>query len=115
MYYCLIIPKSVSLIGFSYPIKFIYMNTIDLINKLAVNHNITTGRAEMIVSILVERMVENLKKDGEIMITNFGTFSIRRKQPSSNSYMKLNEPIPMVKNHVTFIPDKVFLENINSQ
>lgn len=115
MYYCLIIPKRVSLIGFSYPIKFIYMNTIDLINKLAVNHNITTGRAEMIVSILIERLVEKLKKDGEIKIANFGTFSIRRKEPGSDLYMKRNEPIPMARNHVTFFPDKIFLENINSQ
>ncbi|MEO8513283.1 MAG: HU family DNA-binding protein [Ignavibacteria bacterium] len=91
------------------------MNTIDLINKLAVNHNITTGRAEMIVSIMVERLVEKLKKDGEVMITNFGTFSIKRKQPNSESYMKMNEPIPMTRNHVTFFPDKFFLENINSQ
>jgi len=90
------------------------MTTIDLINKLAVEHNITTGRAEMIVSILVERLVEKLKKDGEVKITNFGTFSIRRKEPVSSSYMKLNEPIPMVKNHVTFFPDKIFLDHINS-
>ena len=102
MYYCLIIWKRVFLIGLPHPIKNYYMNTIDLINKLAVNHNITTGRAEMIVSILVERLVEKLKKDGEIMINNFGTFSIRRKEPDSSSYMKLNEPIPVVKNHVTF-------------
>jgi len=91
------------------------MNTIELINKLAVNHNITTGRAEMIVSILVERLVEKLKKDGEIQINNFGSFSIKRKQPDSESYLKMNEPIPMTKNHVTFYPDKVFLDNINSQ
>lgn len=90
------------------------MTTIDLINKLAVEHNITTGRAEMIVSILVERLVEKLKKDGEVKIANFGTFSIRRKEPVSSSYMKLNEPIPMVKNHVTFFPEKIFLDNINS-
>lgn len=90
------------------------MTTIDLINKLAVEHNITTGRAEMIVSILVERLVEKLKKDGEVQITNFGTFSIRKKEPESSSYLKLNEPIPMVKNHVTFFPDRIFLDNINS-
>lgn len=90
------------------------MTTIDLINKLAVEHNITTGRAEMIVSILVERLVEKLKKDGEVKITNFGTFSIRRKEPVSSSYVKLNEPIPMVKNHVTFFPDRIFLDHINS-
>jgi DNA-binding protein HU-beta len=91
------------------------MNTIDLINKLAVNHNITTGRAEMIVSIMVERLVEKLKKDGDVKIINFGTFSIRRKEPNSGSYMKMNEPIPMSRNHVSFYPDKYFLDNINSQ
>ncbi len=91
------------------------MTTIDLINKLAVEHNITTGRAEMIISILVERLLEKLKKDGEVVITNFGTFSIRRKEADSSSFMKLNEPIPMAKNHVTFYPDRVFLNKINSQ
>lgn len=91
------------------------MTTIDLINKLAVNHNITTGRAEMILSILIERLVEKLKKDGEIRVENFGTFSIKRKEADSSSYMKLNEPIPMPKNHVTFLPDKIFLDNINFQ
>ncbi len=90
------------------------MTTIDLINKLAVNHNITTGRAEMIISIMIERFVEKLKKDGEISVENFGTFSIRRKESDSSSYMKLNEPIPMSKNHVTFFPDKTFLDYINS-
>ncbi len=91
------------------------MTTIDLINKLAVEHNITTGRAEMIISILVERMIEKLKKDGELVISNFGRFSIKRKDPESSSFMKLNEPIPMAKNHVTFFPDRVFLDSINSK
>lgn len=89
------------------------MTTIDLINKLAVEHNITTGRAEMIVSILVERLIEKLKKDGEVVINNFGTFSIRKKEPGS-SFMKLSEPIPLAKNHVVFFPDKIFLDSINS-
>ncbi len=91
------------------------MNTIDLINRLAVKHNITTGRAEMILSILVERIVEKVKKDGEITITNFGKFTIKRKQPDVTSYMKLNEPIQLAKNVITFDPDRVFLDTINSQ
>lgn len=94
---------------------FLFMTTIDLINKLAVEHNITTGRAEMIISILVERMIEKLKKDGELEISNFGKFIIKRKDPVSPSFMKLNEPIPMSKNHVTFFPDRVFLDSINSK
>ena len=79
------------------------MNTIDLINRLSVKHNITTGRAEMILSILVERIVEKVKKDGEITITNFGKFTIKRKQPD------------VTRNVITFDPDRVFLETINSQ
>ncbi|MCC6866279.1 MAG: HU family DNA-binding protein [Ignavibacteria bacterium] len=88
------------------------MTTIDLINKLAVEHNITTGRAEMIVSILVERLTEKLKKDGEVVINNFGTFSIRKKE--SGSFLKMDESLLMAKNKVVFLPDKYFLENINS-
>jgi nucleoid DNA-binding protein len=91
------------------------MTTIDLINKLAVKHGITTGRAEMILSILVERIVEKVKKDGEITISNFGKFSISRKQPDISNYMKLSEPIQLARNVITFDPDRIFLEKINSQ
>ena len=90
------------------------MNSIDLINKIAVKHAITTGRAEMILSIIVERMIEELKKDGEVKLTNFGSFKIIRKKPDVSSYLKLSEPIQLERNHVTFEPDRVFLENINS-
>lgn len=90
------------------------MNSLDLINKIAVKHAITTGRAEMILSIIVERMIEELKKDGEVKLTNFGSFKILRKKPDVSSYMKLSEPIQLERNHVTFEPDRVFLENINS-
>lgn len=91
------------------------MNTIDLINKIAINHNITAGRAEMILSIIVERVIENLKKDGEITVEDFGKFRIQQKSPEESSYMKLNEPIPLKKNVVTFEPDSVFLKNLNIQ
>lgn len=90
------------------------MNSIDLINKIAVQHNITTGRAEMIISIIVERLIEKLKKDGQASIINFGNFKIQRKDPDSSSYMKLNEPFPVAKNVITFEPDRVFLDTVNS-
>lgn len=90
------------------------MNSIDLINKLAVKHNITTGRAEMIMSIIVERIIEKLKKEGEVGITSFGSFKIKQKQAESSSYMKLNEPIPLARNLVIFEPDNRFIESINA-
>jgi nucleoid DNA-binding protein len=91
------------------------MNTIDLINMLAVKHNITTGRAEMIMSIIVEKIVEKLKKEGNIGITSFGSFKIQQKQAEVTSYLKMNEPIPLARNLVTFEPDKSFIEAINAK
>ncbi|MFI5211716.1 MAG: HU family DNA-binding protein [Ignavibacteria bacterium] len=89
------------------------MNTIDLINKLSIEHNITTGRAEMILSIIVDRLIEKLKKEGEVQIENFGTFSIQQKKAEVSSFLKLSEPIQLAKNLITFLPDRVFLERIN--
>jgi len=90
------------------------MTTIDLINKIAINNNITTGRAEMILSIIVERVIESLKKEGSITVTDFGTFKIQQKKNDQASYLKLSEPIHLPKNVVTFEPDTVFLNRINS-
>ena len=90
------------------------MNTIDLVNKLAIEHDITTSRAEMIISIIVERLTEKLKKEGEVSIENFGTFTIKQKRAEMSSFLKLSEPIQLAKNHITFAPDTVFLQNINS-
>ncbi len=90
------------------------MNTIDLINKLAVSHNITTGRAEMIISITVERLIEKLKKDGETKVENFGIFRIMRKSSEQN-YMKMDEPVQLSKNVLAFEPDTAFIESLNSK
>jgi nucleoid DNA-binding protein len=89
------------------------MNTVDLINKLSVKHNITTGRAEMIISIVVERMTEKLRKDGQVMIYNFGSFAVEAKKHSdtlSGKTQDFNAP----KNYVQFNPDKKFLDAINN-
>lgn len=90
------------------------MNSLDLINKIATKHAITTGRAEMIVSIIVERIIEEMKQNGSITLTNFGRFSIQRKKTDVGSYMKLDESIQLERNYVAFEPDRAFIENINS-
>lgn len=90
------------------------MNSLDLINKISDIHSITTGRAEMILSIVVERLIENLKKEGSVEISKFGRFKIQRIKPETGSYMKLDQPIQLDRNHVAFEPDKAFLEKINS-
>jgi len=91
------------------------MNTVDLINKLAVNHDITTGRAEMIISILVERLTEKLKEDGKAKVENFGEFILQQEMCETDSYLKLGEIFSSQRNHIVFKPDKKFLDSVNSE
>ncbi len=89
------------------------MNTVDLINKIAVKHNITTGRAEMIISIIVERMTEKLRKDGQVMIMNFGSFAVEQKKTADSPQGK-SPGYNLPENYVLFNPDKKFLDIINN-
>jgi len=87
------------------------MNTIELIKKVADANNITTGRAEMIISIIFERITEKLKKDAEVTIPDFGKFNIMSKQPN---YGGTGQSRIFSNNYIEFHPDKRFLDNINS-
>ena len=87
------------------------MTTIDIINKLADEHSLTTGRAEMIISIIVERITERLKTEGSVMINGFGEFKVIR---NSLSTMIMNDQM-LSKNRVTFKPSGEFLSAINVQ
>jgi len=85
------------------------MNTIDLINKIAVENNITGGRAEMIISIVFERISEKLKRDGRVEIDSFGIFSITSRKP-----FKVGDNPQLYRNHIVFEPDRMFLETLNT-
>lgn len=87
------------------------MNTIELIKKVADSNNITTGRAEMIISIIFERVTEKLKKDGYVSIPEFGSFTVESKTSGSGSS---GHTSIFTKNHVVFNPDKMFLDTVNS-
>jgi nucleoid DNA-binding protein len=84
------------------------MNTIDMINKVSVDNAITAGRAEMIISIVIERISEKLKREGNVEIEGFGKFTIT----SIKSYKAGDNP-QIFKNHIIFEPDKNFLDSLN--
>jgi nucleoid DNA-binding protein len=86
------------------------MNTVDLINKVAQSSNLTTGRAEMIISIIAERITDTLKKEGSVILNDFGEFHLEKKR-ASGSFAGASADM---KNHVVFTPDKNFLDIINS-
>lgn len=85
------------------------MNTIDLINRVAAENGLTAGRAEMIISIVVERISEKLKREGAVSIDNFGTFNVTSVKP-----FKVGDNPHLYKNHIVFEPDKVFLDTLNN-
>ena len=84
------------------------MNTVDIINKLSVTHGLSSGRAEMILSIIFEKITERLKKDSKISINGFGEFYITDKNRNLNSDSLSNRKI------IGFNADKYFLDKINS-
>ena len=86
------------------------MNTVDLINKVAQTSNLTTGRAEMIISIIAERITDTLKKEGSAVLNGFGEFHLEKKR-AGGTYSGVSSDM---KNHVVFTPDKNFLDIINS-
>jgi len=85
------------------------MNTIDMINKISADNSITAGRAEMIISIVIERISEKLKKEGMVNINGFGKFTITSIKP-----FKVGDSPRLFKNHIIFEPDKTFLDNLNN-
>jgi len=84
------------------------MNTLDMINKVSEDNAITAGRAEMIISIVIERITEKLKKDGFVNIDGFGKFRITSIKP-----FKVGDSPQLFKNHIVFDPDSAFLDNLN--
>lgn len=85
------------------------MTHSDLTNKLAENHNLTTGRAEMIISIIVERITEKLLTGGHVRVENLGTFRVAK---NSLSEMIMRDNV-LNKNRIIFEPSDEFLNKIN--
>jgi len=84
------------------------MNTVDIINKISASHSLSSGRTEMILSIVFEKITEKLKKDGTINIKGFGEFNVTDK-----SYRE-GAGVASPGKYINFIPDKYFLEKINT-
>lgn len=87
------------------------MNTIEILTKVAEANKISTGRAEMILSIILEKVTEKLRKDGELSIEDFGTFKVHCKNITAPGFgaQKIH-----TRNFVLFTPDKPFKDIINS-
>jgi nucleoid DNA-binding protein len=88
------------------------MNSIDLSKKVANSNNIPVSRAEMIVSIIFERIKETLKAEGEVTIPGFGKFYIISKNPD---FSNVKQTSIFARNFIAFQPDNLFLDKVNAQ
>lgn len=89
------------------------MTTDEIVNILASQNGISPSRIEMIISIVFEKIIENLKEDGKVVISDFGSFEV------SNRYInaRLDEPYEAKLHSERFIifrPDEYFLKYINT-
>jgi nucleoid DNA-binding protein len=89
------------------------MNTLELVNKVAKENSITLGRAEMIISIVMEKILDKIKDEKFVDVPDFGNFELLKKS-TSPSIGVTKESIFISKNYVNFKPDKSFLEKINT-
>jgi nucleoid DNA-binding protein len=87
------------------------MNTRDIIKKVSESHNMPESRADMIVNIIIEKIKDKLKREGEVVLENFGSFKVITKSQVPGSY---SETTIFPKNYVLFTPEITFIKVINS-
>jgi len=86
----------------------------DLVNLVYMQLGFSKQIAENLIEEFFSLIVLNLEKEKKIKISNFGTFSIRSKNPRIGRNPKTKEETKISKrNVVLFKPSKEFKEFIN--
>ena len=87
----------------------------DLINSVYMRLGFSKKIAESLIDDFFLILMENLTKEKELKISNFGTFSIRNKKSRMGRNPKTKEnKIISDRNVVLFKPSKEFREFINN-
>ena len=86
----------------------------DLINQVYMQIGFSKQISENLIEEFFYLIIENLKNEGVIKLSNFGTFSIRSKKPRVGRNPKTKEEkIISKRNVVLFKPSKEFKEFVN--
>ena len=87
----------------------------DIVNQVYMQIGFSKQIAENLMDDFFSLIIDNLKKNGKIKISNFGTFSIRFKKARVGRNPKTKEQKMISgRNVVLFKPSKEFKELINS-
>tara|TARA_B100000686_G_C16105792_1_gene625499 strand:+ start:181 stop:483 length:303 start_codon:yes stop_codon:yes gene_type:complete len=88
----------------------------DIINSLYMQVGFSKRISENLLEDLLDNIILNLQKKSSIKISNFGTFSVRKKNSRVGRNPKTKEnKIISERNVVLFKPSKEFKEFINKQ
>ena len=88
----------------------------DLVNSIYMQLGFSKQISGNLLEEFLDLIIQNLNSEKKIKISNFGTFSIRKKKqrigrnPKTKEEKKISE-----RNIVTFKPSKEFKQFVNSQ
>tara|TARA_B100001063_G_scaffold182183_1_gene171325 strand:+ start:168 stop:467 length:300 start_codon:yes stop_codon:yes gene_type:complete len=86
----------------------------DLVNQVYMQIGFSKQISESLIDEFFALIIHNLKKEGQIKISNFGTFSIRSKKARIGRNPKTKEEKTISeRNVVLFKPSKYFKSFIN--
>ena len=86
----------------------------DLVNQVYMQIGFSKQISENLIDEFFTLIVENLKKDGKIKLSKFGTFSIRSKKSRLGRNPKTKEVKTITQRDVVlFKPSKEFKQQIN--
>ena len=87
----------------------------DLVNMVYMQIGFSKSISENLINEFISLIIENLIKEKKLKISNFGTFSIRKKKLRIGRNPKTKEKkIISDRNVVLFKPSKEFKDYINS-
>ena len=87
----------------------------DIVNSIYMQIGFPKKVIDEILSDLIDTIVDGIKKDKKLKITNFGTFTLRNKRKRIGRNPKTKEEqIVKERNVVLFKPSKDFKKFVNS-
>ena len=94
--------------------KRINLTKKDLINSVYMQIGFSKKISENLLESMIEDIVINLKKNNKIKISNFGTFSLRKKKNRiGRNPITKEEKVISDRNVVLFKPSKEFKNLVN--
>ena len=92
------------------------MVKVDIVRTLQRKEGLLFGEAEKIINDLIDIMKERLESGEEILISGFGKFGLRDKEPRPGRDPKSNRGYEIsARRVVTFSPSKVWRSELNGK